>query len=488
MSLKFQNLKNKFKNQKWRLNNLYKIKDKNANVIRFKMNKIQENLFNNFHYRNIILKARQLGFTTFIDLFFLDTCLFTKNVTAGIIAHNIEDAKKIFREKIKYPYTNLPKEIKEIITANTDRAKEYVFSNGSTISVSTSFRSGTVQLLHVSELAKISAKYPEKAKEIKTGASEAVPKNGLIFFESTAEGQDGVFYDTFEKAKEKKTDLSNLHFKNHFFAWFLDPEYKAEKKYYNQNLDDYFRDLELNYNIKLTKEQKAWYSLKKEDLQDDIKREYPSIPEEAFESSIIGSYYKKQFNYLQKNKRVGVKNLYDKNLKTYTFWDLGVGDENAIWFIQIAKNDKKTRYRIIDYYENSGEGLDFYLDYCKNKHYNYKEFVAPHDIKVREWTSGISRLDIARKKGVNFQIAPQVSIEDGINAVRKILKNCVFDKKAEIGYKKLKRYKKKWDEKRGCFKNKPMHDDASHAADAFRYFAVTAKKITQKTSDVIEIF
>ena len=91
-------------NQVWRLNNLYQIRDKDANQVCFVMNASQEYLYYHKWFLNIILKARQIGFTTFIDLLILDTCLFNPNIKAGIIAHHKDDAQAIYEEKIIFPY------------------------------------------------------------------------------------------------------------------------------------------------------------------------------------------------------------------------------------------------------------------------------------------------------------------------------------------------------------------------------------------------
>jgi len=184
-------------------------------------------LYHDLWYREVILKARQRGFTTFIDIYALDSCLFNSNFTAGIIAHSLEDSKKIFRTKVKFPYDNLPDGIKELVPASSDRADEYVFGNGSSISVGTSYRSGTLQLLHVSEFGKIAAKYPERAKEIKTGAFEAVPKNGIIVVESTAEGNGGYFYDLVEAARNTENEgrkPGRMEFKFYFEPWWKNEE------------------------------------------------------------------------------------------------------------------------------------------------------------------------------------------------------------------------------------------------------------------------
>ena len=100
--------------QYWRLNHLYSIVDKRGRQITFEMNWAQKELFENMHYCNLVLKARQLGISTFICILFLDQCLFGKNVSAGIIAHTMEDGQHLFN-RIKFAYDNLPDDIKKLI-------------------------------------------------------------------------------------------------------------------------------------------------------------------------------------------------------------------------------------------------------------------------------------------------------------------------------------------------------------------------------------
>jgi len=189
---------------KWfRLNTLYHIKDKSGKKVLFEPNEEQELYYLGYHGRDIILKARQLGFTTFKMISDLDDCLFMENHSAGCICHNLEDAKDIFRNKIKFAYQNITDEQRELIAQSgydlpkpiNDKDNSYVFNNGSSIKVSVSYRGGTLQSLHVSEFGKICKKYPDKAKEIVTGAFEAVGIDGDITLESTAEGRDGYFYN-----------------------------------------------------------------------------------------------------------------------------------------------------------------------------------------------------------------------------------------------------------------------------------------------------
>ena len=188
----------------------------------------------------------------------------------------------------------------------------------------------------------------------------------------------------------------------------------------------------------------------------------------SFQNAIEGAYYSQQIQLAEKEGRItGVP--YEPNLLVDTWWDLGVNDTTAIWFTQKVGKE----IRIIDYHEESGFGLNHYAKIIKEKPYIYDTHNAPHDIVVREFTSGRARIDVARELGINFQIVPNIPRQDGINASRAILPKCWFDKtKCQKGLMALKNYKKVFDAKRNTFKNEPLHDWASNGADAFRYFAV----------------
>lgn len=156
-----------------------------------------------------------------------------------------------------------------------------------------------------------------------------------------------------------------------------------------------------------------------------------------------------------------------------TYWDLGVADSTAIWFVQRVGME----VRVVACYENQGEGLGFYINYLqewRTKHQAVMgQHYAPHDIQVRELGTGKSRLETARKLGINFRVVPRLSIEDGIHAVRALLPKCYFEKKhCKDGIQALRRYRKEFDERKGVYKPHPLHDWSSHYADAFRYFAI----------------
>lgn len=273
----------------WRLTNLYYIKDKNGKKVLFKPNKAQDKFLKTRHGRDLILKVRQLGFTTLECLYKLDKVIFNSYIDAGINAHTVDDAEKIFTNKVKFAYDNLPKWLKNIRKPNTDRAGELRFPNGSSISVSAGFRGGTLAGgLHVSEYGKICAKYPEKAREIKSGALNAVPLGADVVFESTAEGASGDFYDMYNIAALIGDDeLTAMDFKAHFFPWWDAEEYRLNPEgiTFTPEILVYFKMLKDDYDIDLDEWQKAWYFKKSIEQGEDMFREYPSYPEEAFQAS-----------------------------------------------------------------------------------------------------------------------------------------------------------------------------------------------------------
>jgi hypothetical protein len=453
----------------WRLNNLYYIVDKRGKRTLFNLNWAQEELYRNMWYCNIILKARQLGISTFVCLLFLDRCLFNPDQSAGIIAHTLEDAQQMFR-RVKIAYDSLPQQIKSVISADNDTSQMLKFSNGSSLRVGTSLRSSTFQYLHVSEFGKICAKYPDKAQEIVTGSLNTVEAGQYIFIESTAEGRSGYFYDICKHAeiqKKNKTELSKLDFKFNFFPWWKEPSYRIGNTFpIGDEMQKYFDHLR-GLGITLDEEQKAWYVAKEVMQKEDMRREFPSTPEESWEVSNEGLYYGKYLTIIRAEKRIGFI-TYDEEIPVHTAWDLGYNDSNAIWFFQIYKKE----IRLIDYEEGSGEPLTHWLRVLKDKGYTYDKHIAPHDIMVHEYTSGMTRQAAARKMGFNFIPAQKVEIIPGIDAVRNMLARCWFDeKKCEKGIKALDSYKKDWDDRNGCWRSNPLHNWASHGSDAMRTLA-----------------
>lgn len=472
--------------QYWRLNNRYKIIDPMGQQVTFKMNEPQMRLYKDYHYLNVIPKARQMGFSTFIDILGLDFAVTFPNVAVGIIAHTREDAEKIFKTKVKYPYDNLPDDVKATATSTQDSARCLSFSNGSRIEVGTSLRGGTYNFLHISEFGKICAKFPDKADEIVSGALNTVAPGNYIFIESTTEGSEGYFYNIVKEAELndiKGKELSPLEFKLHFFPWWEHKPYTLDGEV---EIDDetleYFARLERDDGIVLDAGQRRWYALKKKQQGEFIYREYPATLEEAFMVSNEGFFYAKQMARAQREGRI-TSVPYDPALTVDVVFDLGLDDSTAMWFIQKYRNE----YRCIDYYENSNEGLAHYVKVLHEKDYLYGNIYFPHDIKVKELTTGQSRIEALKKMGIKPKVVPNLPIEDGIEAARNLFLYCWFDeKKCAQGLKCLRGYKKVWNDKQGCYSTRPLHNWASHGSDAFRYAAVMRDKLGSATGGMTQ--
>ncbi len=189
----------------------------------------------------------------------------------------------------------------------------------------------------------------------------------------------------------------------------------------------------------------------------------------SFEAAIAGAYYGHEMKAVTEEGRLGAV-PYNRSLGVVTAWDLGVGDSTAIWFAQY----QGPNVHLIDYYECSGVGLDHYASVLQEKDYVYDQHILPHDVQVKELGTGKSRLETLDNLGIrNVTIAPQLRVDDGIQAVRSLLGTCWFDEeKCARGIEALRQYQRDFDEKGKTWRGRPKHDWTSHGADAMRYLAV----------------
>lgn len=485
--------------RRWRIANLYQVKDKDGYVKPFRPNDAQAEFISRFHGRDVILKARQLGFTTLAAILFLDACIFQKDQAALIIAHRQDDAVAIFRNKIKWVWERFVEDWPQIVEGlglalEADSASELRFSNGSSIKVSVSGRSGTYQWLLVTEFGKMCAQFPKRADEVVSGAFNAVPTGGVIIIESTAEGQEGHFYamsrkaqaitpgrrwpigeDEAQEGQPKETrDLALQDFRFHFFPWWQDPGYVAHAPsvIIPDHMSDYFDKLERMLNIALTDEQRAWYAKKDEEQGGLMKREYPSHPAEAFSAALQGCYLEMQIEAATVHKRIGPFPLLP-GVPVNTFWDIG-RDMTSIWLHQ--RDGERNRF--VGYYERSGEHISHFSAWLKNwaqeNQASFDRHYGPHDVSREDAFLEHGRLAEARKSGIDFVWTRRVATKmEGVEAVRGIFRSCVIDQRAcAIGISRLKHYRKQWDDRLQVFKDTHVHDINSHGFDAFQTFAI----------------
>ncbi len=194
----------------------------------------------------------------------------------------------------------------------------------------------------------------------------------------------------------------------------------------------------------------------------------------SFEAAIQGAYYAQEMKTAKTENRI-TSVPYDPASSVITSFDLGIGDSTAIWFAQFVGQE----IHLIDYYENSGVGLDHYAKVLHEKGYHYESHILPHDVKVKELGTGKSRLETLDNLGVrNIEIAPKLSVDDGIQASRSMINKCWFDEeKCERGIEALLQYRREFDEKLKSWRGRPLHDWTSHGADSFRYLAVGYRPI-----------
>lgn len=195
-----------------------------------------------------------------------------------------------------------------------------------------------------------------------------------------------------------------------------------------------------------------------------------------------GAYYGKDIEEAEKEGRI-TSVAYDKAADVFAAWDLGIGDMMSIWFGQIVGRE----YHWLGYYENNGQGLDHYVEYIKSLKFPVHMHHLPHDAEARELQTGNSRIQYLEGRGLNCRIVPRHNVDDGINAVRMKINRMWFDRtNCARGLDCLRMYRAEFDEKNMVLKSRPLHDWASHGADAFRQGVMGAEE-PRKTETVIPI-
>lgn len=476
----------------WRLSHIYKIlvkgdddADDDPGLVKtFRPNPAQVALLRSFWNRNIILKARQLGFTTLIAIYFLDCCLFRGNVRAGMLAQTDPIAKKLFRDKVKFAYDRLPPDLKAVAPLERESADELLFAhNGSSIQVSTSMRSGTLQYLHVSEFGKICAQFPQRANEVVTGSIPTVPANGVIFIESTAEGREGHFYKMTMRAKAQQESghrLTKKDYKLHFFPWFEEPNYRAPAGtvLVTKRDHDYFDGIEAKVGVVIDDEQRSWYCATRDgDFSGDEEmmfQEYPSTPEEAFHQSTRGTYYAQQFTNARKQGRILPRLPLEPSVPCYTCWDIGNSDGTAIWVVQKIGNE----WRLVDFYEAWGEPYSHAVQWLQSRGLVWDQMFLPHDADhVRQGqNSNKSPREMLEElmPGVQFETVPRIEdVNWGIQQTRDMFPLLWFDEtKCRDGIEHLELYRRKWNATQSTWTDQPDKTGGhSEAADALRQLA-----------------
>jgi hypothetical protein len=324
----------------------------------------------------------------------------------------------------------------------------------------------------------IAAKFPDKAREITTGSLQAVPATGFCFIESTAEGQDGAFYEIARRAEAKRLQMKVLtpadyHF--HFFAWWMDPGYTMAPASVSISTKqhDYFDGIEDAMGCTLNLGQRAWYVTKLEEdfahEPDLMWREYPSTPDECWKSSTEGKYLARLVQKARADGRVGTFPIVQR-LPANTFWDLGVGDDTVCWVHQHVNGwDRWVAYR-----EQSGVGLLPFITWLEGLGVSFDSHYLPHDASNRiqnvESTSSMVSQCRALRPSWTWRVVPRVAtIQHGIDLLRLDMSTHQYDETAcKEGLHHLENYSREFNQRLQVWTNQPRHDEHSHAADAIR--------------------
>lgn len=485
----------------WRIGSgqLYKIKikppedsdsDETAvRVVPFKPNRAQRKLVKKMHKRNIILKARQMGFTTFIAILFLDSALFARAdnpVTAAIIAHTEKDAKEIFDDKIKFAYDNLPPILRANMPTGRDRADSVEFThNNSKITVSVSFRGSTLTHLHISEFGKICARRPDRADEVIRGSIPAA-EAGIIFIESTAEGRAGHFYEMTQRAQRTAAlgrRHTNKEFKFHFYPWWDDKNYRMDPDFVeiSSKEHEYFDTVEATQKCFIDIEQRAWYISTRDNIysgQDEsMWQEFPSTPDEPFQVSTQGCYFTIQMTKMRKEGRLSSVPI-EAGYPVNSFWDIGSSDGCALWLHQQVG----PWHRFVKFFEGWGESYAYFVGemqaYQAKHGFVWGRHYLPHDgaHERQGETNNTSPRTMLENLGLrNVEIVPRISeLQHGISATRSYMSSVMIDSEGcKEGIVHLDNYKKSYNDRLRCFSEVPLKDVHTEAADAFRQAAQT---------------
>jgi len=482
----------KLSSKLWRMDNLYTIRDKNSIKQIMRLNASQRRVLTRFkHNRKIILKSRQQGISTLFLAYYLDSCLFHPGFQAGIQSYGQDEADKLAK-RAQLMWDEFDPEIKELLELRlvSNNAKGMTFSNGSILKIG-NFRGDTLQGLHVSELGKIAKKYPDKAKELKTGAFQAVSVENKITIESTAEGRTGLFYEMWAKAETRAGStqpLTPLDFQPIFLSWVEDPDCQLFHEYpISHEAEKYITELHEELGIELTLPQKYWLSAKMEELGEDFDQEYPATPERAFAAQVEGMYFKRQYQRLRSSGRIK-KVQYDPRFPVDVGFDIGWNDEFVMIFAQVIDGVP----RVINEYHNSEENIEFYCNILKSLPYNgnYGTFIMPHDANTNDVSTGRTRLETFRRNGIKrIKLLNKLSFQDSIEAARQYIDIAEFSDTCENTLLCLQNYRKKYDKTLGVFLDKDVHDIHSNYAAALRYLAqgTTYHKVKKSRTDNVVV-
>jgi len=434
-------------------------------------------------YRKLVLKARQIGFTTAIVIEQLDNALWTPDQRSLIVAQSNADMEAIFRDKVQFAYDNLPPIVAPMVPTIKRTERMLQFVNNSLMRVALSGRSGTFQRMHISEFGKISAKTPKVAREIVTGALPAVVPNGIATIESTAEGKGGEFHKYAERARKRADDprpLGPKDWKFMFYAWWQSKDNEADPADVEiTDLDhEYFDKKELALGILLPNRKRAWYVMTREqDFAGDAAKmwqEHPSDPDEAWQKDRAGHYYAEQ---MLRARASGFVANYPpiQSLPCMGVWDIGHTDGTGLFLFQEVMNT----HRFVAYIEGWEKPYDYYTQRMVKTGLVLGTQYLPHDADNRQ----MHKNKVTTPRKMLQELLPTVPFVSIQRIADKTMQHALVRKHFDMirwhqpgegipeALEHVDNYQKSWNTVTAQYNETPLKNEATECADALGIYA-----------------
>ena len=459
-------------NPLWRINNLYDFVDDDAGSMAFNLNWAQKQLNRDLHTRNLVYKARQVGASTYIQLLGLDRCLFNDYYAFGCVAHDVFSAQALFDRKAKHAYDSLPDWLKEQVPLVARNRSEMKFGNGSFMRVAAGLRSGTYQMIHISELAAMEWKDATAADEVLTGTLNAIANQGTVFVESTSRGPHGLFPSLWKTYFPMERDaLLELDFLCHFFPAYKEPRYRqSEDGPIPEHIEEYFKELRKTVHEKIPRSHMVWYAAKEKILKDRMKAEYPQTPEEGFEVILKGTYFGKRISEIRHRKQLEELPI-TSGAPIEVYAHFGNGDVGTLLFGQ--RDGAWMNW--IDFYQEKEQDIAHYVQLLKryeaDKGYNITSISMAVSLSDHD-SLEVAATETLQDGGFLVRLVPHAPDRRlKVDHARKCLDHCRFDpKRFEKGVEALQSYRRKQNDQTGLFEEEPERDWAHYAAEAFMVY------------------
>jgi len=467
--------KERMRDPLWRIRHIYRIKDKQGNVIPFRPNWVQAELLQDLyvrgHRRLVVLKSRKHGVSTLFELVIFDWCYFGEHLQASIVDLTHGNASDKLVNIVRFVWDHLSPEAKQALSP--DSSTVIGFANGSAIHAGKNARGGQNQLLHVSEWGPIAHEDPERSTEIKTGALPSADE-GIQLIESTFKGgKGGDFYDLIKRAQETPPEQrTNKDFVFRFFAWWQDSRNTLEGRveWISKPVRKYLDELEAKLGVQFTDGQRVWYFKTKQEQGIFMAREYPSTVEEAFSAPVEGAIFGEIMSEIRAAGHMLPVISWDRSVPVFACWDIGWDDCTGVWLVQIIGRDV------------------VWLAYDEQRHVNASQMfmqiemrgiviaghLLPHDGRNHAPGSGTSYEEELLKAGAVNIVIIERSVNPGsdINLMRDMLARSWFAIGAcQRGIDAFESYHTKDKMAGGSISKEAVHDWSSHAVSAAIKFA-----------------